>query len=245
MKFIGIGQTGVGKTELLRSIFRIDGKDKKILEKLRSGAASATTKEFFSFTITNKQGLKVQFTDGPGLGEDAALDENYIEMWCREIPNHDLLYWVLDGPSRDIAHIQRLMRLILDRTGFHNRVVIVLNKVDNFALMEEYRNDGDVVWDIDLNLPTDRLEEIIRLRTDDIVEELSSYARVPRHKIIPCSALKRWNHDKVLEALINSVPSEKRYKVSSNRDVKDFTELMTKNGKSEIADMRGGEKNER
>lgn len=237
VKFIGIGQTGVGKTELLRSIFRLDNRDETILENLESGSAKATTKDFFSFVIENEQGLKLQLTDGPGLGEDAALEKKYIEMWCEEIPKHDLLYWVLDGPSRDIAHIQETMKIILDRTGFHNRVVVALNKVDNFALVESYRDDGDLTWDIDLNIPTDKLEEVIKQRTDDIVEKLSAYSGVSRDRIIPCSALKRWNHEKVLDALIEAVPEEMRYKVSVNRDVKDFSELMTDAGRSEIHKM--------
>ena len=51
VRFIGIGQTGVGKTELLRSIFSIAPSDLSGLKELKTGAARATTKTFYSFTI--------------------------------------------------------------------------------------------------------------------------------------------------------------------------------------------------
>lgn len=163
VKFAGIGQAGVGKTELLRSIFRIDGTDRSVISNLKTGSYKATTKDFYSFIIKNEFDLKIQFTDGPGLGEDMRLEEKYIDMWCDEITRNDILYWVIDGPNRDIAHIQTTMKTILDRTKFHDRIVIVINKVDQFALSEEARAAGNASWDEDLNIPTDELEEIISL----------------------------------------------------------------------------------
>ena len=87
VKFAGIGQAGVGKTELLRSIFRIDGTDRSVISNLKTGSYKATTKDFYSFIIKNEFDLKIQFTDGPGLGEDMRLEEKYIDMWCDEIPS--------------------------------------------------------------------------------------------------------------------------------------------------------------
>ena len=239
VKFAGIGQAGVRKTELLRSIFRIDGTDRSVISNLKTGLYKATTKDFYSFIIKNEFDLKIQFTDGPGLGEDMRLEEKYIDMWCDEIPRNDILYWVLDGPNRDIAHIQTTMKTILDRTKFHDRIVIVINKVDQFALSEEARAAGNASWDEDLNIPTDELEEIISLRSDDIIEKLAGYANVSKDRIVACSALKRWNHGKILDLLVASLPEELRYKVSANRDVKDFTELITEKGWKEIQRLTG------
>lgn len=239
VKFAVIGQAGVGKTELLRSIFRIDGTDRSVISNLKTGSYKATTKYFYSFIIKNEFDLKIQFTDGPGLGEDMRLEEKYIDMWCDEITRNDILYWVIYGPNRDIAHIQTTMKTILDRTKFHDRIVIVINKVDQFALSEEARAAGNASWDEDLNIPTDELEEIISLRPDDIIEKLARHANVSKDRIVACSALKRWNHGKILDLLVASLPEELRYKVSANRDVKDFTELITEKGWKEIQRLTG------
>jgi predicted GTPase len=68
VKIIGIGQTGVGKTELLRSIFAIKGEtsQENVLDHLKTGSTKAVTKEFYSFTVKNSDGFSIQFTDGPG-----------------------------------------------------------------------------------------------------------------------------------------------------------------------------------
>ena len=134
VRLIGIGQTGVGKTELLRAIFKISSGDLEDYNKLKTGAVRSVTRAFFSFVIENEEGFKVQFTDGPGLGESARIEEALFAAWVEEIPNHDLLYWVLDGSSRDVGHIQVNMKGILDATGYRDRIVVVLNKVDQILL---------------------------------------------------------------------------------------------------------------
>lgn len=246
VKIIGVGQTGVGKTELLKSIFRISADDIAAYLKfkgqaadydhLETGSVRSVTKSFFSFTVHNPEGFCVQFTDGPGLGESGDKEIECIDNWIREIPKHDLLYWVLDASSRDIAHIQKNMKLILDATGFRNRLVVVLNKVDQILLPLEMELRGVVGWDVDLNRPTKALETLINQRTDDIIEKLTKYIEIDRRQIVVCSARRRWNHAKVLDKMLEYLPENKRLKASRNREVKDFTELMTDKGRSRLRD---------
>jgi|GEM_PF-1821337 len=222
---IGIGQTGVGKTELLKSIFRITEKDLASLKEHRTSATKSATKKFSTLRIQTRNGFKVEFTDGPGLGEDEESDERYMAEWISEIPKHDLLYWVLDAASRDIRHIQQNMRRILDATGFRDRFLLVLNKVDNIQLEEEDREVGEP-WDSRFNMPTTKLLEQIERRTADVIARFERFAGVHRDQIVVCSALKRWNHDLVLDKMLELLPAEKRIKVAENRDVKSAVELM-------------------
>jgi predicted GTPase len=234
VKIIGIGQAGVGKTELLRSIFNITKGDLKDLEHLKTGAVESVTKDFFSFSITSNEGFKVQFTDGPGLGESTDIDEQYFKMWIDEIPNHDILYWVLDGSNRDISHIQNNMKRILDATNYREKLVIILNKVDQILLDREDEAAGKIGWDYDLNMPSAEIEELIYKRTNDVIKKLEHCVAVSRDQMVVCSARRRWNHGKVFDKILNYLPSEKRIKVSINRNVKDFSELMSKEGKREL-----------
>jgi len=234
VRFIGIGQTGVGKTELLRSIFAIGSDKLEDLRRLKTKATRSETKDFFSFQIKSKEGFLVEFTDGPGLGESTDLEEKYLQMWCEEIPNHDLLYWVLDGSNRDITHIQRNMKYILDKTGFRNKIVVVLNKVDQILLETEQEEQGMIGWDYNYNVPSDELEILIKERTDDVIEKLSNHVDISREQMVVCSARRRWNHDAVLDKLLFLLPPEKRIKASRIRDVKPAADLMSPSAKVEI-----------
>lgn len=238
VRFIGIGQTGVGKTELLRSIFAIGSNKLEDLRKLKTSATKSETKNFFSFQVKSKDGFIVEFTDGPGLGESSELETKYLQMWCEEIPKHDLLYWVIDGSSRDISHIQKNMTYILDNTGYRNKIVVVLNKVDQIHLDLEQEAQGIIGWDSDYNVPSDELEALIKERTDDVIKKLSNYASVSKEQMVICSARKRWNHGAVFDKLLKFLPPEKRIKASLNRDVAPPAELMSSRAKQEIASER-------
>jgi predicted GTPase len=173
-------------------------------------------------------------TLGPGLGESAEIEDKYIDLWVNEIPKHDLLYWVLDGSSRDIEHIQRNMKKILDKTNYRQKIVVVLNKVDQILLSVEDETAGKIGWDADYNVPSDDLENLIIERMNDIIEKLSSYAELDKNQIVYCSARKRWNHGKVYDKFIDYLPPEKRLKLSKNRDIKNPVDLMSPSAKEEI-----------
>lgn len=224
VRFIGAGQCGVGKSTLLRSIFAVEEDD--IPQDITTDGTSAETAEFQSFQIENEDGFKIEFTDGPGLGESIKRDKELIPKWIEEIEKHDLLYWVLDASSRDIRHIQENMKEILDKTGYNDRLVVVLNKVDQIELEQEQRQKGIEGWNEKYNMPTDELEEQIERRTNDIVKKFKQIG-VPEDRIVACSALKRWNHGEVLDTMIETLPPEKQIKASANRDVADIRELVS------------------
>jgi predicted GTPase len=185
-----------------------------------------TTKKFYSFRIATDAGFQVEFTDGPGLGEDLELQAQHIQAWINEIPKHDLLYWVLDGSSRDISHIQQNMKIIIDATGFHDRFLLVINKTDNISLEEEDRAKGHAGWDEKFNVPTKRLLKQIDRRLADVINKFYKYAGVDPKHVVVCSALRRWNHGLVLDKMLELLPPECRIKVNENRDVKSVAELM-------------------
>lgn len=241
-KLIGVGQTGVGKTTLLRSIFRIGDEHLERIKDFKTNPVVSETRVFRSFTIPTPEGFLVQFTDGPGLGESEEMDDHYIPMWIKEIPKHDLVYWVLDGASRDMRHIQQNMKRILDATNYHTRVVVVLNKVDNIELDEEDDADNDGGWSREFNFPTEALEALIKARTDDVIKKLAKYVKISEEQMVVCSARRRWNHGPVLDKLIERLPAEKRIKVSRARDVKDPRELMNPEALREIEEMRKQER---
>ena len=255
VKLVGIGQTGVGKTELIRSIFRIRENDLEALQNFKTNPVRAETGAFRNLDfqkpvhretlfndicITSPHGLKVQFTDGPGLGESTEADDFFIQRWIEEIPRHDLLYWVVDGSSRDVSHIQRNMRTILDATGYRDRLIVVLNKVDQILLPMDEELAGEIGWSIEYNVPSNALERLIHIRAADLTEKLSKIVSIDADRIVYCSARRRWNHDKVLDVLLKHLPEEKRLKASLNRQVASARELMSERAKMKLAAANRG-----
>jgi predicted GTPase len=238
VKIIGIGQCGVGKTELLRSIFKISEEDISSYLKFKAerdddyaklivGQIKATTKDFFTFRISDLDGFSIEFTDGPGLGESPEADLIYIPKWINKITENDLMYWVIDGSSRDISHIIKNMKLILDKTNFRDKFLIVLNKVDQILLPLEIEIKGVIGWNNEYNQPSKALLGLITERIDDLIEKFSKNLEIKKSQIVACSARKRWNHDKVLDRMLELLPDKMKIKASRNREIKDFTELMS------------------
>jgi predicted GTPase len=174
VKIIGAGQSGVGKSTLLRSIFEINEDDDDVPDWLTTSPTSAETKEFRSYTMETNDGFKIQFTDGPGLGESIDKDKKYLPQWAEEIEDHDLFYWVLDASARGaISSVQRNLEYLLENTNYDGNIVIVLNKVDQIQLDREDRSQyGGDQWNERYNLPTDKLEEQIEKRANDIQDKL-------------------------------------------------------------------------
>jgi predicted GTPase len=196
---------------------------------------------FHSVCITSPHGLKVQFTDGPGLGESTEADSFFIGRWIDEIPAHDLLYWVVDGSSRDVAHIQQNMKSVLDATGYRDRLVVVLNKIDQILLPLDEELQGEIGWNSEYNVPSNALEKLIHTRAADLKKKLSTVVDIEPGRIVYCSARKRWNRESVLDTLLELLPEEKRFKASLNRHLAPATELMSERAKMMVAALdRGG-----
>jgi predicted GTPase len=236
VKIIGAGQSGVGKSTLMRSIFEISEDDSDIPVWLTSSATSAETEEFRSHTIETEEGFKIKFTDGPGLGESIENDKEYRPQWAEQIQDHDLFYWVLDASARGtMSAVQKNLKYLIQETGYDDRMVVVMNKVDQIQLPRDEREKyGGDQWNEEYNLPTDRLEEQIEKRADDIKEKLHSHTGLSKEQMIACSALKRWRNDKVLDKFVEHLPPADRVKMLANRDVNDFTELMSEEAKRKL-----------
>lgn len=241
VKIIVAGQAGVGKSTLLRSIFAIEDNEDEIPQWLTQGPVWAETEEFRSFEIETPEGFKIEFTDGPGLGESKSRDKEIIPKWIENIKEHDLLCWVLDASSRDIAHIQENIEVITDKANCKDDIIVVLNKVDQIELRREDREMGKKGWDEEYNLPTDELEELINERTDHIKENLSGYTGISEEQMVACSALKRWNNDIVLDKMVDCLTDPgQRAKILMNRDINRFTELMSEEARQKL-EAQGGD----
>jgi len=156
-----IGLSGVGKSSTINAMFGT---------KLTVSATTRGTKRFWPhrFSIEGKKllnrsipaGLTVY--DAVGLGEDLALDKNYLERYAEHLPKCDLAIWVVAARNRAVA----LDQLYMQRLGeILPPTIIAVNQVD---LIEPLN------WRDTLNLPSGEQEKHLATIMQDRKEKFSA-----------------------------------------------------------------------
>lgn len=192
-----IGVSGVGKSSSINAMFRT---------KLAISHTSACTKKFEAskLKLKMKQGdikdeiVKLVVIDAPGLGEDIKLDPAYIEQYNKNLPNSDVILWVLNARSRAIA----LDQMYLEKfKAFKDRIVFGLNQVDLVHPMD---------WNRKINLPSEEMEENIAEIAKDRTDKIQSIiGRSPQ--LISYSANKGYNLEKLFAAIIAACPEKRKW----------------------------------
>jgi len=126
-----LGQTGVGKSTLINTLFNTD---------LETSSIKPCTKELKQIQAVNQKGFKLWFNDMPGLGESNESDKNYLEKYIEQIKLSDIILWAIHIDNRavsfDLNSLQNIMkRLNLDeQKQFIHKLTFVLTKADMLYL---------------------------------------------------------------------------------------------------------------
>jgi uncharacterized protein len=192
-----IGVSGVGKSSTLNSLFRT---------KLRTSPTVACTKEFLatdlSLAVTRGEAkgtpVSLRVVDAPGLGEDVALDPEYLEAYRQQLPSCDVILWVLSARNRAISLEQTYLRELKD---FIPKIVFGLNQVD---LVDPLN------WDTKINLPSKDQKTNIEIILKDRRAKLEITACTGL-KMIPYSATTRYNLQELFTTLIQSCPQHRAW----------------------------------
>src|SRR5687767_9908288 len=86
-----MGQTGVGKSSLLNALFDVS---------LQVGDVRPTTMEPLPVEVRGPSGRPLVFWDMPGIGESAAADARYLELYRRRLLDSDVVLWALHADIR-------------------------------------------------------------------------------------------------------------------------------------------------
>ena len=211
-----VGVSGVGKSSTINAMFKTN---------LAISHTSACTKEFEAsqLKLKMKQGeVKDEFVrmvviDAPGLGEDIKLDPEYIEQYRQNLPDSDVILWVLNARSRAMA----LEQMYLEHFKvFKDRIVFGLNQVDLVYPMD---------WDRKINLPSVQMEKNIDSIVKDRASKLKSIMG-SSPQIVPYSAEKGYNLEKLFATLITTCPESRKWIFSGlkNFTYEDFTPMLLK-----------------
>ncbi len=127
-----MGQTGVGKTSLLKALFNKALFDRNILvDHVRPATRKPET-----YTVTGEDGQTLTINDLPGIGESNNADQNHLDTYQRYFLPSDLVIWTIQADNRsttlDAQALGHLLQKLDDKTQeqFISKMVFVLTKVD-------------------------------------------------------------------------------------------------------------------
>lgn len=189
-----IGKAGVGKSTTINNLFNAQNVTSHVL---------VGTKNVHRKVFDLEGGGKLDILDFPGLGVDLEEDIIYEEMYIRELPEADVILYVIQANERILREDQRIIEDVVlrslhnvikgDKSNLQKKIVIGLNKVDEI---------GPGTWDRSINQPNDEQGESIEKRCDDIVEKLTSVLPISKKQIVYYSAEQRFRLLDLLNAII-------------------------------------------
>lgn len=192
-----IGVSGVGKSSTLNAMFKTN---------LAVSHVVACTKNFEAndLEVSLKQGvgkgqkIQLRVIDAPGLGENINLDPTYLKMYRENLPQCDVILWILTARNRAIALDQMYLK---ELSEFTNKMVFGINQID----LIEPRD-----WNEKLNLPSLEQEKNLEIITKDRKKKLEEI--IGREiSIIPYSANSKYQLQELFTALVDASPKERSW----------------------------------
>lgn len=192
-----IGLSGVGKSRTINALF---GTRKAVSATTRgTHRFHATTHEITSDRLAGTSlSARLRVYDAPGLGEDRALDDDYLRRYATHLPKCDLAIWVVAARNRALA----LDQLYMERLGpVLPSLVIGINQVDLA---------DPLPWNEGLNMPSVEQEASIAAIVADRREKLARGLGI-EPRVVAYSALKHYNLQALFLAAIESAPAKRRW----------------------------------
>jgi len=211
-----IGETGVGKSSTLNALFNAG------LEVSPTEACTQQEQliEIKTETVEGTYGLLVAY-DMPGLGESVSSRGKHLKTYSRVLQDVDVALWILDAQDRAIEFVQeRLAGEIKDISrSLAERMVFALNKVDLVY-------PGETHWHPLANLPDPEQEQNIKARIRDVQKKIREALPTWRGTVIGYSANRRYNLPQLFSVMLDAVPEQRQWVLSSRKALADFFELV-------------------
>lgn len=185
-----VGVSGVGKSSTINAMFKTN---------LPISHTKACTTEFRQVPLELRmsqgpapgQDVQLVVCDAPGLGEDVRKDPEYLDMYRRNLPECDMILWIMSARNRAIALDQRYLREFSDLS---ERIVFGISQVDLVEPMN---------WKPGLPIPSREQEvhisEIVVDRSKRLSDILSR-----KVEIIPYSNSRGYNLETLFASLLQS-----------------------------------------
>ena len=160
-----IGQSGVGKSTTLNSIFGLTNYTSNLAE---------GTSEIIEKVFPMRDGFNLSLYDMPGLNNDVDKDAKYEEMYKQILPGCDVVVYVVNSRSRDFGEDCRILKEVVlpicNKNEIKDNLILAFNKIDTIGENID-PNDPELKWNIVENIPTEKLKKAIKTKLDDITDK--------------------------------------------------------------------------
>lgn len=192
-----IGLSGVGKSSTMNAMF---GTNRTVSGSTRgTHRFNARTFEIVSHRLEGASlTCQLRVYDAPGLGEDIALDANYLERYRSHLPKCDVALWIVAARNRALALDQQYLDKLADVLP---NLVIGINQVD---LVDP------LTWDEAINMPSRQQEPVIAEIIADRQEKLGRFVAAPP-PTVAYSALRYYNLQALFAAILKAAPAKRRW----------------------------------
>lgn len=196
------GVTGAGKSTTLNSLFSEN------VAKVGYGT-DPMTMETNSYLLSDC----IRFWDTPGLGDGKGKDAEHSKklinlLWKtyeingRDYGFIDLALIIVDGSTRDMGTVYRLINNIVIPNIQKRRVIVAINQAD-MAMSGRH-------WDNFTNTPDQVLKEFLKEKSMSVKNRIHEATGVNIPIPVCYSAEKDYNISSLLDLIINSIPSRRR-----------------------------------
>lgn len=176
---IFIGKTGYGKSTTVNAIV---GRDI-----LKTSAVSACTRECQTMDFHIDGNYWLSLGDLPGVGEDAARDEEYLRLYADFLKYACAIVYILRADARDFSIDQKTFESLLKKHDINKRVIYALGQCDKIEPIERPYTP----------MPTNRQMQNIEKKLD-VVKSIFS----PVNRVVPYSAITGWNLNDLIQEII-------------------------------------------
>lgn len=171
-----IGKTGYGKSSLLNQIighpvFKTDD-------------IHSCTKEIDSsvFRLGSDPRYYLSLNDLPGIGENKAVDENYMAWYAELLLHSPSVVYVLRADQRDWTLDEQVFKNLFAKENSRDKVIIALNCADKIEPVSRSKY-----------LSEQQLEAL-----EHKVDLISEFFDIPSYRIFPCCALTGYGIEDLL-----------------------------------------------
>lgn len=196
-----IGQSGVGKSTTLNSVFGLKNYTSNVAE----GTTDIEEKKF-----EMRDGFSLSIYDMPGIGYDVDKDAEYEKMYAKILPDCDVIVYIINAHSKDIGEDCRILREVVlpvcNTNQIKDNLILAFNKIDTIGEMQD-PNDPELRWNTRDNLPTEKLKKAIKVKLSDLTDKLidenliGGKDSIEPHQVVFYSAICNYNLSDFLRAI--------------------------------------------
>jgi len=193
-KIVVFGDTGVGKSSLCNALF---GQDIAQISDVE-----ACTREPQEILVSNENGGGIVLVDVPGVGEDAARHDEYMELYKNLSPKLDLILWIIKADDRKYMSALDVYNKILKPNLDKTPVLFVINQIDKIEPIAEWYEQGK-------SRLGSKQEENLNKKVSDIAKVFD----VNKENIAYASTKGRTYLKELVNRIVDVLPNEKKYSV--------------------------------